>query len=130
MLKKMIRLRLENIKNGKKFLSGNSIKAINVFTKAWEMAEDLKYVNEIQSYLEKSYQALEGIPASVNISEFRYKENVLKQKQEWLESGKAYMDKDQYDLAIVQFDKVLAVRKITSWQKLINKQLSKKSKCF
>ncbi len=83
--------------------------AIAEFKKAWELGPQGLLLEEIQVYLEKSYemQLEKDKKGDLGLSD---KEEEAKEQvdiDEWIEKGKAYIEDGKIDLAMIQFEKVL-----------------------
>jgi len=109
------------IERSKKYYNqGKYNEALKGFKEAWNMPGSLGYADLIQEYIEKSYGALhpEGSARAeaaikaeqvsrTNLEDLEEREYMLRHKEALVKLGQGYLRNEKYDMAIIQFDKVL-----------------------
>ncbi|MBU0651018.1 tetratricopeptide repeat protein, partial [bacterium] len=99
----------------KYYKKGQYEKAIEELKKAWALDPEGIELEEIQIMLEKSYEKMIGetpdVKAGDNLKIKKINDKLEEKKKidSWLQSGKEYLEQTKYDLAQVQFEKILVV---------------------
>jgi tetratricopeptide (TPR) repeat protein len=83
--------------------------AIILLKKVW-ILDGLERADEIQKYLEMSFKKVkEDVSVKPAFAKVLKEEKLLVQKKNLMEAGKGYFTKGEYELAVAQFKKVLAI---------------------